>query len=387
MSEPTRPSTVGQLLHRVSSRGQEAAPGDALIGLPVLPPWGAIGEIAAFVLAILALEWFAPAFDLNAVQPHPCWLPVLLLSLQYGTVSGMLAAFISIAIYAIGGFPEQDVGENHFAYLLRIWGQPMLWVAAAVLFGQFRMRQIAAKIELRRSVVELERQRAAISAFADNLRRRCDMLERHIAARAEPAALDVLSRLASIGSADGQAVESEFAAIMRAAFPGAKASLYRREADAFVRVATAGHAADATVTEMAARLPATGAASSRLLSLPGAVSVLTQEGERALAGSGVAAAPVRDATGEVCGLLKLESIEPVQLGPALPGALQTIASALAPMLDSEARLGAERARVGEHAEPAASGQSRSWRRLRWFSPKPPLAAEPPRPPVKAPVAR
>ena len=90
-----------------------------------------------------ALDHFWPSFPtLSQMQPHFFWLPVLLLSLQYGTVSGLLAAGVAIVLTAWLGWAEQEVGENHFNYLLRISTQPMLWLVAALLLGQFRLRQI-----------------------------------------------------------------------------------------------------------------------------------------------------------------------------------------------------------------------------------------------------
>jgi len=382
---PSRSSRIDTAIRGLLVRGGAVSPtGLAPVGMPVLPPWIAVGELALFVLVVATLEWLVPAFDINLVQPNPCWLPVLLLSLQYGTVSGVLAAFVSTAIYVIGGLPEQDVGENHFAYLLRIWGQPMLWIAAAVLLGQFRMRQIAAKIELRRTVAELESQRAAITAYAENLRERCDMLERRIAARPEPAALDILSNLASVRGGDQRSVEATFAEVMRAGFPGSKATLYRREADAFHRIAAAGHPGEAVPADRApARLAHTHALAHAFELRNAAVTVLTADGEKALAGLGLAAAPARNSAGEVRGLLKLESIEPGQMGPSLAGALQMVADALLPLLDASANAGAASGPVAA----ATSGEARSWRQLSWFASRRPAATDaPPRPTVKTPAA-
>ena len=86
----------------------------------MLPPWTAIGEIVVIYAALLTADWLHPGLELSDIRPHPFWFPVLLLSLQYGTVSGLLSAMIAIALLALGGFREQTPSETYFTYLLTI---------------------------------------------------------------------------------------------------------------------------------------------------------------------------------------------------------------------------------------------------------------------------
>src|SRR5262249_28579364 len=81
-------------------------------GLPVLPPGIALVELLVLLVVPILLEWLVPGFpDLTQIQPHPYWFPILLLSLQYGTVSGFLAAIVAITGAWLIGWPEQDIGE------------------------------------------------------------------------------------------------------------------------------------------------------------------------------------------------------------------------------------------------------------------------------------
>ncbi|MGE0517102.1 MAG: hypothetical protein AB7O71_24505, partial [Hyphomicrobiaceae bacterium] len=169
---------------------------DMPTGLPVLPPLAALFEIVVLVICPGLLDYFVPGFpSLNETQPHFYWLPVLLLTLQYGSASGLLAAGVAIILANLLGWPEQEIGENHFNYLLRIWLQPVLWIATAVILGQIRLRQIERKQALGRSVALLTQQRAALAEHAQNLRARCDRLERFIATRHEADGLALLSAL------------------------------------------------------------------------------------------------------------------------------------------------------------------------------------------------
>jgi hypothetical protein len=334
-------------------------------GVPLLPRRTAIVELAIFVLIVLVVEWQWPNFDLNAVQPNPCWLPVLLLSLQYGTVSGLLAAAIAIVLTMLGGFPEQDIDEPHFAYLLRIWAQPLLWIAAAVVLGQFRYRQIAAKVDLMQRIDDLENQRSAIAANATNLRTRCDRLERQIVGRSEPNVIRVLSRLTMLQNAEPDAARAAFADILQTALPGCTATLWRRESPAgttWHRIAHSGNLSALPSEKFVEDTPLLRAFDGGLTAL----SVMTSEGERLLAGSGLAAAAILDeVTGSPIGFLRIERVEPGLLGDELAGAVETLAQAMqpavqirdiAPHADTNPRAGLR----------LASGLRRGWRQIRSF---------------------
>ena len=201
---------------------------------PVLPPLSALIEIAVLFGVIVGADWLHAGIDLADIRPHPFWIPVLLLSLQYGTASGLLAAGVAIAITAFNGFPEQSTSETYFAYFLKIWIEPILWVGAAVLLGQFRMRQIARKEALIVQVSELATQHAAVSEYARKLRTHCTALERQIAGRSEPNALLVLAamnaaRLTHVTD-EVATLGNAFARIIGLVLPGARATLYSADA-------------------------------------------------------------------------------------------------------------------------------------------------------------
>jgi len=297
-------------------------------GLDVLPPLNAVAELAAIMTAFLVADWVWPQLDIHNLQPSVYWLPVLLLSLQYGTASGSMAVIAAIAAtFTLVTLPEQGVGENEFAYRLRILAQPILWIATAVLLGQFRMVQIAAKRELLQRVSELEEQGRTLAGYANRLRARCDALERDIVARREPgdgAVLATLARLREGALAPAPDIES----ILAACAPGGAASLFVSHAGGFVRVVSAGWPEDA------AWAPTLAADHSLCAAVAGArkpVSVLEAAGETALAGQGLAAVPVLDpVTGGVTGMLKVESATGNTLTPALLGALSFLATVIAP---------------------------------------------------------
>jgi hypothetical protein len=295
-------------------------------GLPLLPPLTALVELAVAFALIYGLDWLNPQLGILDMQPHPFWIPVLLLGLQYGTVSGLVAAGAAILASLFAGLPEAGIGENHFAYFLRVWGQPILWIAMALLVGQFRMRQIATKQELRRLGVQLARQRDDLAHHADGLRTRCEMLERELAARRGAAPHLAVARLAALERGSEPALTRQaLGAVVDVVFPGGRARLYRLVDGALVEQA----GDDEQAAGERRTIPRSHPLVMAVISGRASLSVLDASGERLLDGFGIVAVPVplRDGSG-ACGMLALEQGAPDAVSAEGIAALEAIARVL-----------------------------------------------------------
>ncbi len=293
--------------------------------LMVLPPVSAVFELGAIVALINFIDWLLPSYGLGEAGPSPYWLVVLLLSLQYGTVSGLMAAAISILLTMLPGIPEQGVGENHFAFLLRIWVQPILWIAVAVLLGQFRMRQIAVKDELTRQVQELANQRQALADYSNNLRSRCEVLERHIAGQQRSPAIALLSAQQALGRPESD-LGTALANTVALSIHGGQASVYALDVLQLEKRADSGRFDNQS---WANGFPAVHPLYRAVVDRGESVSVLEAGGEAALSGEGVAAVPIRSAVdGAVVGMLKLEAASPAAIVPETVVALEAMAQVL-----------------------------------------------------------
>ena len=340
---------------------------EARPGLPVLPPFVALIEIIVFIVLPATLDYFVPSFpSLSDLQPHPFWLPVLLLSLQYGTVSGLLAAGCAIVAGSILGLPEQDIGENHFTYLLRVWSQPVLWLGAAIILGQFRMRQIERKQELARKVAELSMQRTAIADYAANLRERCERLEREIVGRREHARSDLLVLLSDLNTGHGEAAARALSACLDLAFGPCQASVSLRAAEELRVIVRHRWTADATWKQSFGTTdPLYGAMTNG----SGPVTVLRPGDEAKLGEQGLAATPILARSDKrVIGMLKLEAAQPSELGATLEARITALADLISPAIEA-GQLQAARASgpaafpVVRPTQPAERPQL--WRHVRW----------------------
>lgn len=341
-----------------------STPGGAL-GLPVLPPLAALVEVLVLVIVPGLLDLFVPAFPaLNEIQPHPFWLPVLLLSVQYGSVSGLMAAGAAIVFSALLGWPDQEIGENHFSYLLRIWLQPVLWLATAVVLGQFRLRQIERMEALAGNVAELSSQRQAIAQHASDLRGRCEELERVIAVRRDPEARRLMAALGRIQAPDPDAAKSALQEAATLAFGDCCLSVWVKEAGRLRLADRLGASAGPSSRQEIATtepLAVAVAGEGRLL------CVMTAGDERDLAGWGVAAAPLHGAGQSVAGLLLLERSDAAELDATLGLRLTALAGIVGQrMVEAAATMEPiTLARGGRTAVTDVRLADRGWRQVRW----------------------
>ena len=279
-------------------------------GLPVLPPVGALVELAVLVLLIVLADWAFPSVGIITLEPSPFWVPVLLLSLQYGTVAGLLAAAAATAAYVFNGMAEQAIGENFFAYLLRIWALPILWIGVALVLGQFRLRQIAEKLDLRQNLAKRTSEAKTLAGYATELESRCQRLERQLTTRSTAQVKPVLEALAQVAGPAGD-ITRALDTITRSLWPGSQVSVFAVTPAGCEFFASSGWPADAQwATEFSASHPLYRAiVGERRL-----VSIINRSDEALLSGNGVAAHPIIMADGgRVIGMLKVEVINPEQI--------------------------------------------------------------------------
>ncbi|MGE0699343.1 MAG: GAF domain-containing protein [Hyphomicrobiaceae bacterium] len=333
-------------------------PAEAPSGLPVLPPLAAVIEILVLVVVPGLLDYLVPAFPtLNDTQPHFFWLPVLLLTLQYGSASGLLAAGSAILLASLLGWPEQEIGENHFSYLLRIWLQPVLWIATAVILGQLRLRQIERKQALGRAVAELTGQRQAIAEHAQHLRERCDRLERVIASRRQPDGRALLAELGRIRSPDSAEAFEALARALTLAFGESIVSVHVAEGAGLRlahRQAPAGAPPAPVLTPDSPLYRAVVSERRSLVALAAA-------DEAELGSAALAAVPIVAAGGRAMGALLLETASPADLDEDTVVRLSAIAAAVADRMDITDEPHRDGPQAGTIEQTAAA--DRRWRRV------------------------
>jgi len=266
----------------------------------------AVIELILFLGTALILDY--SAFGNSgfwSVAPHPYWLIVLVISIQYGTTEGLTAALACSAALLIGHLPELTFGQDLYAYLLDVARRPLMWLVSAVVLGELRARQIRERAQLRH---ELGASRRRAQSIADAYER-LDEVKRELEVRVAGQLRTVVSMYEA-----ARAVETmEPARVIMGALdnlraimnPGKCSMFVLREGELQAGIQNGWGRKDRYKRRFGpdSRLYAEVVGRRRVL------CVIDPEDEQLLAGQGVLAGPVTNPdTGEVHGMLKIEDM-------------------------------------------------------------------------------
>ena len=219
-------------------RGSADARGSELSRHRFLPTRTGIIELVILFAALAVIDrLIMTPGDFAKLQPHPYWLPVILLSLQYGTADGMLAATVAILLDLALGWPSQGVAEDYYRYVVRVWAVPICWILTAIVIGEVRARQRTRIIELTGALDETRRQAADITGHCYKLDEKIQRLEREFAT-AEAFSLDALAAaLRDLHHGDAGAWTESLGRVHRGLIGCGNLSLFVRTDRAYVQVA------------------------------------------------------------------------------------------------------------------------------------------------------
>ena len=281
-------------------------------------------EACFLFLLLMIIEWIIPGpASLAQISPHPFWIPVVLLSVQYGSGTGLVVAALAAGLSWLAGWPPQTSQEDFYTYSLRVWREPVLWILCAIVIGGLRNRQIRERLALEERLRVTQEQRDTIAGFCGELQEHAAVHERRAAtARAGSleAGLASLQRLRESGEPDlmaalHDAVQAWLGHARWTYFPLEEGELRHTHAER-ARLDACFPVRTALVYAVACHRP-------RVL------SVFDESEASLLDGVGIFAASVRAGeTGGSLGLFVLETVPPDRLDPASAVAVSAIAAAL-----------------------------------------------------------
>lgn len=151
------------------------------------PGWKKAAFDAGLIFAVLlAAELLRPG-SLDAAQtwPHPFWLPVIYLTVQYGSHAGVAAAAIATALLLSVVQPERSSIHDLYEHNLSLLLEPALWLASALTLGQITDRRHRDRNVLEERVAFLIAQRNRVAEHACELQERVAEIERVLVAGTE----------------------------------------------------------------------------------------------------------------------------------------------------------------------------------------------------------
>lgn len=122
------------------------------------------------------------------LTPHPLWLVVLMLSVQYGLAEACLAIFLCTLFLWAGNLPPPRPGDDEIAYLWQLSQLPLQWTLAALAIGGLRQRQLAERQTLLTQLADVEYHRDRLHRAYAKLKQAKHHLDVRLATRANLAA-------------------------------------------------------------------------------------------------------------------------------------------------------------------------------------------------------
>jgi hypothetical protein len=177
--------------------------------LSLTDAWKFVPEsLGILTLILLTQHWLMDGRVGASGLPHPFWIPVLLMSGQYGIMGGLFAALAATAAFFIGELPAQSAIQDFYDYAGIVAVQPCAWFGTALVLGGLRTLHIHHYADLQERFEQTE---VMAEAMADGLERavgEVEHLEQRIATDYSTRAallhslakLDVTDRRSIVGS-------------------------------------------------------------------------------------------------------------------------------------------------------------------------------------------
>ncbi len=266
----------------------------------------ALVEMALFFVVALAIDWWWGGADRFAgVEPHPFWIIVLLMAVQYGTREALVASGAATAALLVGHMPAQTFDRDAYQYAAEVLTRPLLWMAASVVLGELRGRHRDRQAETAERLLNAERKVDLLSRAHAELTETRTRLETRLAGQLRTAA-GVLDAGRKVDALDPDRVLAGATELLRTALNAKASSVFILSGDALTLAAAEGR------QDLPALQDRYGNASPLFREIVGAqrfLSVASPDGERALQGDGLMAGPLIDpSSGTLFGMLKVEEM-------------------------------------------------------------------------------
>lgn len=275
----------------------------------------AIIELAVFIgLFLLADFTMGTGNRFWMIAPHPLWAVVILLSVQYGTSAGLIAAIAASITLLSGHFPAQNVDQDYYDYLLYIGWRPIVWMLIGLFLGELRRRQLVQNAELRADLAQTELREETLSKAYASTMERVHFLERQIATQAQTV-LTVFRAAQNVEQLEIGDVITGIESLVDEILAPNKFSVFvpsRNNLDALV-----SHGWD-TPTEFSRQIHGDSLLYSSLLTERRILMVNRVDDAAILGNDAIIAIPVQNsATGEVLAVIRIEEIDFDKLNSSL----------------------------------------------------------------------
>ncbi len=273
----------------------------------------ALVEIACFFIICLLIAYLVGIdFNFFSVSPHPFWIVVILISAQYGTLAGLLAAFVATIVYLAGPLPKQNILQEWSEYFFVIAKLPLLWFVSAIILGELRMKHIRERDHLRVIAYETEEREKKLAESYESLKRIKERLETRVAAEI-PTNLIILDSIKKLEESEKKDIIPRAFNLIKVLIAPEKFSIFFRDSDGLKLEATEGWG---TEERYAKNFVSTTPLYREIVERKRVLSLMNRDADT-LVTEGMLATPILSSpSSEVIGMIKIEQIpfQQVKLG-------------------------------------------------------------------------
>jgi len=276
------------------------APSRRIFGLR-LSALAEMGLLFALLLGVDAVFFGGTRFA--GIEPHPFWIPVLLIAAQYGTGEGLIAALgASLALW-LGVPAPVEAGQDRLDIAFAMAFQPALWLAAALIIGELSARRLARERRALTALSEAEDEIDALSEALDSEAQTRRRLEERVAGQLATVTGVYRAARELDGETPGEVLLG-VTDLMRAVFAAEKFSVFLLNGETLEATHSEGwRSEDPYRRRLTREDPLFLAAIAR----EDALCVAYPDHQPILAGEGLAAVPIFDPeSGRRFGLIKIE---------------------------------------------------------------------------------
>lgn len=272
-----------------------------------------ISAIVETIIGLVVLLLIDAAFQGNRfydVNPHPFWIVILLIAVQYGTNEGLFAAALATAFYLLGNVPEQPAGIDRYDFLYGVFINPILWFVVSWIVGELRQRHIRERNGLMRELDESSNREELISDSYKFVKGRKESLEIQVAGQLT-SSIEAYRAAKAVETLDPKAVMQGVERLVKSVLGPQKFSLYIFHDNKLSATILHGwNSTDPYAQEIDSFSPIYQAVVGQQQTLV----VANEEHEEILAGQGIMAGAVYDPESKrVVGMLKVEQMDFVSL--------------------------------------------------------------------------
>lgn len=279
-------------------------------------------EMAIFFAVCFLLSFILGSRDLFfTASPHPFWIIVILLSVQFGTLEGFAAAFFSTVILFLGTLPDQPISLDRFEYLIYLFKNPFLWFLSALIIGELRAKQLHETGELKMNLLKSEKNEKSLLEAYNTLNTTKERLETQLRSEMKTA-LDAYEAFKHLENLSAEEILDYASNLVSLLMHPLKHSVYKLTQQGLEKVRSEGWEENDLFSE---QFFSSTLMFREIVSRRRVLSMINKDDRQILEDEGLIATPLLDLdTDQVHGMIKIEATSFLQLNLSMLETFQTI---------------------------------------------------------------